>query len=109
MGLEIHFDNEEAMDNLRRMLAGALGSDAGVSVATVTATTLALAVPVLFAHPQGWLPKLRNRSQRQRFFSLLRQLRRQQHLELILTTPDGRRIDLCTVDPDDLDDLFPPA
>jgi hypothetical protein len=109
MGLEIHFESQEAMEKMRRTLAGALGGDAGVSVETVTAMTLVLAVPLLFARPQGWLPKLRNRAQRERFFSLIKQLRRQHHLELILTTPDGRRVDLCTIDPDDWDDLFPSA
>jgi hypothetical protein len=109
MGLEIHFDSPEAMEKIRRTLAGALGGDAGVSVETVTAMTLVLAVPLLFARPQGWLPKLRNRAQRQRFLGLLKQLRRQMQLELILTTPDGRRVDLCAIDADDWDDLFPSA
>ena len=73
---------------------------------TLTAVTLVLAIPTMFAHPQGFLQQLTSRHHQDAFIKFLLQLKKDYNIELTMTTPDGHRIDFDAMSPDALRDIL---
>ena len=103
-------DAEEARATFEKLIAKYCGGDAvvqtlGGSMQAVTAVTLVLTISTLFAAPKGIFRQL-VRHRQSAFLEHLQQFVRDYNVELILTLPDGRRIDFRTVDVEEVRELL---
>ena len=107
-------DAGEALEKVQKIVQKYLGTDVVVTGATttestlktLTAVTLVLAIPTMFAHPQGFLQQLQSQHHQDAFIRFLLELQRQYNIELTLTTPDGQRIDFDSIGPDELRNIL---
>jgi hypothetical protein len=107
-------DAGEALEKVQKIVQKYLGTDVAVTgvntaestLKTLSAVTLVLAIPTIFAHPQGFLQQLQSQHHQDAFIRFLLDLQRQYNIELTLTTPDGQRIDFDAITPNELRDIL---
>jgi hypothetical protein len=103
-------DADDARATFEKLIATYCGGDAviqtvGGSVQAVSAVTLVLTISTLFAAPKGIFQQL-VRHKQSAFLEHLQHFVRDYNVELILTLPDGRRIDFRTVDVEEVRELL---
>jgi len=109
-------ETEEAQKQLQKIVhhylgahAMTYGATAGGMLKAFTALTLVIAIPAILASPRRIFQQLGTRSRQMAFFEALQKLTREYNIEIFITIPDGRRIDLRTISVEDLIVLLTPS